>query len=232
MTALHTTPSEDAIIAIWQDEADAAPDNADIFRPDRVRPETIRKRIEILHAATEVFGSKGYATATLQEIAEQVGITHAGVLHHFGSKRNLLLETVRYRDVADLAAMGRRTMPTGRQMFDHLIETAFRNSERPGIVQGFEVLSGEAITDDHPALNYFKARYLNLRTELADTFRELCAEQGVTDETKIAQASAAILAVMDGLQYQWLVDPNEVNLGEATEFAIRAIVDAVLPPKA
>ena len=46
----------------------------------------------------------------------------------------------------------------------------------------------------------------------------------------IDRASASILAVMDGLQLQWLLDPTAVDLGEASAFAIRAIVNAVLEP--
>jgi hypothetical protein len=47
----------------------------------------------------------------------------------------------------------------------------------------------------------------------------------VTDTSMIARASASILAVMDGLQLQWLLDPSAVELAEASAFAIRAIVN-------
>lgn len=201
-------------------------------RGPKVRPETQQKREDILAAAVEVFGSRGFANASLAEIADRVGITHAGVLHHFGSKRNLLLEAVRYRDRSDLAEQGRLEMPTGRAQFDHLIETAFRNSRREGIVQGFVVLSAEAVTDEHPMLEYFQERYQILRSEIADNFREVCAAEGVADSSAVEHAAAAILAVMDGLQYQWLLEPDAIDLGEATRFSIQAIVDGVLGPAA
>ena len=35
---------------------------------------------------------------------------------------------------------------------------------------------------------------------------------------------------MDGLQLQWLLHPGTVELGETSEFAIQAIVNAVLRP--
>jgi hypothetical protein len=35
---------------------------------------------------------------------------------------------------------------------------------------------------------------------------------------------------MDGLQLQWLLHPQEIELAETSEFAIRAIVNAVLHP--
>mgnify|MGYP003522040499 FL=1 len=48
------------------------------------RPATLKKRTEILRAATDVFGSRGYVNGTLQDIADQVGLTHDGIIHHFG----------------------------------------------------------------------------------------------------------------------------------------------------
>ncbi|NTW38886.1 MAG: helix-turn-helix transcriptional regulator, partial [Cellulomonadaceae bacterium] len=60
-------------------------------RVPRSRPATAERRRDILEAALEIFGAKGYNKGPLAEIAEQVGMTHAGILHHFGSKDELLL---------------------------------------------------------------------------------------------------------------------------------------------
>jgi len=194
------------------------------------RPETERKRKEILRAAIETFGTKGSANGTLADIAEQVGITHAGVLHHFGSKQNLLLEVLEFRDQDDVAHLAGQHIPGGPALFAHLVGTAQRNTLRPGIVQVYTVLSAESVTDEHPAKAYFHDRYRVLRGEVDAAFRELCAQEGVTDPATIADASAAILAVMDGLQLQWLLDPTAVDLARASEFAIQAIVNGVLHP--
>ncbi len=195
------------------------------------RPETAEKRQAILVAANEVFGQRGYNNASLAEIAQRVGMTRAGVLHHFGSKENLLLESVSIRDTSDVDSDDDVLMPVGRAQFEHLIKTAFRNAHRPGIVQNFVVMSSEAITNDHPTHGYYEERYHNLRLEVANNFRELCEEEGIEDTSTVEDAAASILAVMDGLQYQWLLDPECLNLGEATAFAINAIVDAVLGPR-
>jgi AcrR family transcriptional regulator len=194
------------------------------------RPETERKRKDILRAAIEVFGTKGSTNGTLSDIAEQVGITHAGVLHHFGSKQNLLLEVLEFRDQDDVAHFADRHIPGGPALFTHLVRTAFRNALRPGIVQVYTVLSAESVTDDHPAKAYFQERYSTLRREIDEAFRELCAQEGVEDPKSVDSAAAAILAVMDGLQLQWLLAPGSVQLAEASEFAIQAIVNGVLHP--
>lgn len=108
------------------------------------------------------------------------------------------------------------------------MRTAFANERRPGIVQAYTVLSNESVTDDHPARDFFEERYTTLRREVSEAFHALCAQEGVTEPDTVAAASASILAVMDGLQLQWLLHPHVVGLGESSEFAIRAIVNEVL----
>lgn len=199
-------------------------------RQPRSRPETLARRRDILDAATEIFGAKGFTGGTLQEIADQVGMTHAGILHHFGSKDALLLEVLRHRDETDVADLEEQHIPDGMDLFRHLVRTAFANAERPGIVQAYAVLSAESVTDDHPGREFFQKRYETLRAEVAHAFAVACAERGITEPATVAYASTSILAVMDGLQVQWLLDPAALDLGRASEFAIEAIVASVLQP--
>lgn len=196
----------------------------------RSRPETARKRTEILQAAIETFGAKGSTNGTLADIAEQVGMTHAGVLHHFGSKQKLLLEVLSYRDESDVEQLVDKHIPGGPELFRHLVRTAYANALRPGIVQVYAVLSSESVTDGHPAREFFQKRFRILRSDVRDAFEELCEQEGVTDRSTIDTACASILGVMDGLQLQWLLDPTSIDLGEASEFAITAIVNGVLHP--
>ena len=194
------------------------------------RPATREKREQILRAAVEIFGSKGSANGTLADVAEQVGMTHAGVLHHFGSKQRLMLEVLSYRDRSDVAGLAQKQIPDGPELFVHLVRTAVANEMRPGIVQVYTVLSAESVTEGHAARDHFFERYSTLRREITDAFHELCEQEGMTDPDTIGSAAASILAVMDGLQLQWLLDPDDVNLAESTAFAIRAIVNGVLRP--
>jgi AcrR family transcriptional regulator len=199
-------------------------------RQPRSRPETLARRRDILDAATEIFGAKGFTGGTLQEIADQVGMTHAGILHHFGSKDALLLQVLQHRDETDVADLEEQHIPDGMDLFRHLVRTAFANAERPGIVQAYAVLSAESVTDGHPGREFFQKRYQTLRGEVAAAFALVCAERGIREPETVAYASTAILAVMDGLQVQWLLDPTALDLGRASEFAIEAIVASVLDP--
>jgi TetR/AcrR family transcriptional regulator, cholesterol catabolism regulator len=51
---------------------------------------------EICRVAARVFYEKGYSGASMQEIAEAVGLTKAGLYHHIGSKDRLLFEIMNY----------------------------------------------------------------------------------------------------------------------------------------
>jgi AcrR family transcriptional regulator len=46
--------------------------------------------------AARVFYQKGYSAASMQEIAEAVGLTKAGLYHYIGSKDRLLFEIMNY----------------------------------------------------------------------------------------------------------------------------------------
>ena len=156
-------------------------------------------------------------------------MTHAGVLHHFGSKERLLLEVLDWRDNADVEGLEGGVLPIGIDTFEHLIRTAVANSQRAGIVQVFSVLSGDSVTDGHPAKEYFQHRYSFLRDALDRAFTVAFGEPPTEKKQAIDAACASILAVMDGLQLQWLLAPDAIDLGAMTEFAIEAMVDAVRP---
>lgn len=188
----------------------------------KMRQETYKRRDDILQAATEVFGTQGYYKGSLADIAKKVGMTHAGVLHHFGSKRELLIETLRYRD--GRGALDIVRLPLGQEMFEHLAATAALNAERPGIVQTYVVSSAESVTDGAPSREYFRHRFATLRQEIADNLDSL----GCPSHSRSVVAASSILAIMDGLQLQWLLAPEEVCLPEDTRSAIEAIVNWAL----
>lgn len=194
-------------------------------RTRRPRQATAERRAEILRAAAHTFGSKGYKTGSLAEVAEQVGITHAGVLHHFGSKEQLLVEVLEYRDKEDVRDLEGQHIPGGIELFRHLVRTARMNADRRGIVQGYTVLTGESVTENHPARGWVTHRFGVLRGEIADAIVEV-GGPGVDRETA-ERAASAIIGVMDGLQVQWLLD-DAVDLSESTAFAIEAILTAAL----
>jgi AcrR family transcriptional regulator len=62
--------------------------------PRRHRRDPEASRAAILAAAREVFSERGYARATIREIARRAGVTHGLVMRHFGTKEQLLIEAL------------------------------------------------------------------------------------------------------------------------------------------
>ncbi|MGO2192849.1 MAG: TetR/AcrR family transcriptional regulator, partial [Brachybacterium sp.] len=188
----------------------------------RARRSALRRK-EILESAARTIGSRGFAGATLAAIAEDVGISAPSLLHHFRNKESLLTELIDYRD--DVSRdVGTTSFDTGGQAaLDHLGDTAAANADNRGLTQLYAVLLGESITEDHPAQSYFRDRLSGLRLLVRDAILAALADPAIT-EADVLEASAAIVAVMDGVQYQFLLDPDSVDMAAVTRRAIRALL--------
>jgi AcrR family transcriptional regulator len=57
-------------------------------------PQTTKQRL--LEAAEEVFATKGYEGASVEEITRKAGANRAAISFHFGGKERLYVETVKY----------------------------------------------------------------------------------------------------------------------------------------
>ena len=178
-------------------------------RPRGPYAKTPERRREILRTALEVFGQYGYRGSSIREIAARVGMTDTGVVHHFGGKRNLLLEVLKERDEVDTALS---TVDEPVDPFDRHIVA--RNTKRQGVVRMFATLSAEATDPDHPANKYFILRYAGLRVIIRQRFERQRALGRLSSDHDPELAARVTLAVMDGLQIQWLLDPTQ-DMSEA-----------------
>ncbi|MFC5216797.1 TetR/AcrR family transcriptional regulator [Streptomyces coerulescens] len=168
----------------------------------RVRSE--ERRAEIVRAALEVIAERGYRGASLGAVAERVGLTQQGLLHYFPTKDALLVAVLQERDQWD-------AVPNTRWRMDLLASLVEYNAMRPGIIQTFSALLGESVTEGHPARAYFTGRYLQVRANMAEMLRAEYGDRlpnGLTPE----RTAPLLVAVMDGLQYQWLLDPESVDM--------------------
>ncbi|MBK3646349.1 MULTISPECIES: TetR/AcrR family transcriptional regulator [Streptomyces] len=168
----------------------------------RVRSE--ERRAEIVRAALEVIAERGYRGASLAAVAEKVGLTQQGLLHHFPTKEALLVAVLEERDQWD-------AVPATQWRVDLLASLVEYNAMRPGIIQTFSALLGESVTEGHPARGYFTQRYRQVRESMARVLRAEYGDRlpnGLTPE----RTAPLLVAVMDGLQYQWLLDPESVDM--------------------
>jgi AcrR family transcriptional regulator len=163
------------------------------------------KRRQIIEQATALFGEAGYRGASLREIAARCGLSHPGLLHHFPTKEALLLAVLEHRDEVDIADFGLEELP-GLPGLRRLIDLTTLNGSRRGIVELFAVLSAEATAPDHPAHDFFVERYRRSLEMITRSYRGVHEAGQLRDGVDPATAAAQLVALMDGLQVQWLLD--------------------------
>jgi len=179
------------------------------------RARSEERRAEIVRAALEVIAERGYRGASLAAVAERVGLTQQGLLHHFPTKEALLVAVLEERDQWD-------AVPDTRWRVDLLTSLVEYNAMRPGIIQTFSALLGESVTEGHPAREYFTERYTRVRESMAAVLRTAYGDRlpnGLTPE----RTAPLLVAVMDGLQYQWLLDPESVDMPGAFRDFLRLL---------
>lgn len=172
------------------------------------------KRQLILDEATALFGEVGYRSASLREIALRVGISHPGLLHHFPTKEGLLQAVLERRDGLDSDRFELERLE-GMDMLRRMTDLVEYNATRPGIVELYCVLSAESTASDHPAHGFFVARYLRVVKQCVDAFQVAKAAGQLRDGIDPVTAGRAMVALMDGLQVQWLFDRESVDMATA-----------------
>jgi AcrR family transcriptional regulator len=168
------------------------------------------KRQEILDRAMALFGESGYRGASLRELAARCGLSHPGLLHHFPSKQSLLLAVLEHRDEVDGARLS--AAGPGLGVLRGLVELATLNATRPGIVELFTVLSAEATATDHPAHAYFADRYDRTVAAVEQAYAQVDAEGLLRPGIEVAAAARQFVALMDGLQIQWLLGRRRLDM--------------------
>ena len=97
------------------------------------RPPDERRRKELLDGVIDAFAQGGIGGRSLREIAQEVGTSHRMLLHHFGSRDELLLavvEEVERRQAATLVDLPRDPADAITAMWSDLRRPELRPLER------------------------------------------------------------------------------------------------------
>jgi len=165
----------------------------------------------VLGAALRAIASTGYRGSALAAIAADAGLTTTGLLHHFPSKEHLLVAVLAERDRLD-GAQFQLAGFQGLAALDRLAELVQHNAMVPGLVQAYTVLMGESVGEDHPAREWFRERYPRRRGNIAAALRAGIESGEIRAEVDCDAVAAEIIAMMDGLQVQWVLNPDQVDM--------------------
>lgn len=195
----------------------------------RTYPKGDRRRAEIVRAAFSIFSTDGYRGASMVQIAAACEVSRSGLLHHFPSKELLLAAVLEERDrvngeqfFAGMVAPG----ADGLDYFRRLMRVIEHNVGQREIVRLFATLSTEAADPAHPAHAYFINRYRWLRADIAEALTDLANRGMLRAEVDADGIAADLVALTDGLQIQWLLDAQSIDIPAR----VRARLDELLAP--
>lgn len=185
----------------------------------------VRRREQIVAGATAVFAQHGFAGGSIRTIAERVGVSHATLLQHFGSKEGLLTAVLEEWDRQTVAA--RLTEVEGLEYFRRLPEVMTAHTDNRGLLELFTTLAAEASNPAHPAHAFLQRRYAdNLATLAGHLQRAVDAgEVAPLTPARIEVEVRLVTAVLDGIGLQWLLDPSTDVRASVETFVSRTVAD-------
>lgn len=187
-----------------------------------------RRRAQILADATRLFAHDGYGDTSLQDIATAVGVSKSTLLHHYPSKELLLSAVLTERDSAINENQGITAAATAGELLRSIPDGAALSArDEPGLIEVYAVLSCEAVPAAHPAHDYFATRFANALDYFTELFRLAQVDGDLPAHRDPAHEAAWLIAMWDGLQYQWLYDRERLDI--ATH--LRAHLADVLPAR-
>ncbi|WP_078655445.1 TetR/AcrR family transcriptional regulator [Streptomyces fulvoviolaceus] len=187
--------------------------------PGRKYAKGAAKREEVLDAALELITQRGWDAVTIRELASIVGLSPTALVHHVGSKDELLLELLRRRD-----------RPGGRSYEELDADAGFRlmlsglqeNRRVSGLSELYIRLSAEATAPDHLAHEFFRDRYRNLGQTGVRAFTEVEDAGRLPDGIDPATAALMVIGMIDGLELQSFFRP-EIDVVTQVQAVLRLL---------
>jgi TetR/AcrR family transcriptional regulator, cholesterol catabolism regulator len=194
--------------------------------------DTQHRRREICRVAARVFYEKGYTGASMQDIAEAVGLTKGGLYHHIGSKDRLLFEIMNYgmdilqEHVLDQVAAIEDPREKLRQTIAGHIDLIVRarDMEITVILHENRSLTGAL----RESINARKRHYIHFLEDLIARVQE---QAGGPPRISARMAAFALLGMINWL-YQWYRAegsiPQDQLVGVYSEFFFRGLLGECL----
>lgn len=168
-----------------------------------------------MSAALDVFATHGYRGTSLTEIAKRVRMTQPGLLHHFGTKEQLLLEVVQAQEQRTAEHVSVFLKGEDMRLDEAITILGALNQKLPAEQMLLNTLSTEAVHGEHPLHDHFLQAYRENREKLAALIVQEQRAGRLRSDFDAGSVAREIIATLDGLRLQWLLDPEQVQVDEA-----------------
>jgi AcrR family transcriptional regulator len=160
-----------------------------------------RTRQQLLDHALVLIARNGFRNTLIRDIADAAGISQAGALYHFPTREDLFAAILRRRE--------EQTTDHGLlDPVDALVAFVRRNASIPGMIRLTVQMAADGSDADHPAHDFQRARYSFMAARLSAHVREQQSVGAVRADLDPEMTARMLLAITDGLQMQWLLDPT------------------------
>jgi hypothetical protein len=105
-----------------------------------------------------------------------------------------------------------------------VLAVSTHNSERPGLIQLYSLLRADATAVEHPAHEHHRLQYDRLRLYLSRAFDEVRAAGELSSDEDADTLAATYLALMDGLQIQWLYNRAATDIDRVLRAYLRSVI--------
>ena len=171
------------------------------------------RRREIIDAAVEVFSSGGYHKGSLRDVAERVGLSQAGLLHHFPSKENLLEAVLKWRDEDSRSRCSATLSPRGSTSCAAWSGWPNTTRARPSSSSCTSSCRPRGPRPGPPAARLLHRSAPQRRRDHDGPRSNGSPPTGQLQPGVVCDsAGRSVLALMDGLQVQWLLDRHGIDM--------------------
>ncbi|MBH1934905.1 TetR/AcrR family transcriptional regulator [Streptomyces sp. AV19] len=178
------------------------------------------RRAQIIDAAVEVLAERGFAKASLAQIAQRAGISKGVISYHFAGKEELLARLVDhvYGRMGAFMEPRMAVQPDSGERLRIYIESlaAYMRDHRAQLTALGEVFHN--VRDEEGMLRYGVATSEGLYAFLEGTFRE-GQESGVFRPFDVRVMAVSLQAGVDAMFEYWGVHPEHDLAGHARELA-------------
>jgi TetR/AcrR family transcriptional regulator, transcriptional repressor of bet genes len=166
------------------------------------------RRKALVDAALRVIADHGSLSVTMSDIARQAGVSPALAHHYFGSKEQLLIETVRslLRQLRDDTVKALKAARTPREKLSAVIRVSFQADQfAPETIAAWLAFYAEAQRSEETR-RFLVIYARRLRSNLMANLKKLCPPDAAG---RIAEGAAAMI---DGLYIRQSLKSAPINI--------------------
>lgn len=199
----------------------------------KTKSESLQTYQQLLDAALEIFWRNGVTRATLQQIAEEAGVTRGALYWHFKNKEDLFEALCERHYAAFQQRFQEEKLNKAPDVWQYLHESMldlFLRLESDAAQRKFcEIMHYKCEhTESNQTINALVNRYNRFCDERVNRALQLCYEQGRLPENSDMELTSVYLkSSFIGLLHRWLERPQEFGIKGTAEKIIDAALETI-----